>query len=64
MINFTEEELNEILRTFLYGSYPSILGDDNQPKRRKSIKTKIQKELTLISNNKISNDYWEGTRWD
>ena len=62
MINFSEEELNEILRTFLYGSYPSHLGDDDQPKRRKSIKTKIQKELTLISNNKISNDYWEEIR--
>ena len=62
MIKFTEEELNEILRTFLYGSYPSQLGDNDQPKRRKSIKTKIQKELTLISSIKISNDYWEGTR--
>ena len=62
MINFTEEELEEILDTFRYGSYRSYLGDNNQPKRRKSIKTKIQKELTLISNNKISNDYWEGTR--
>ena len=64
MINFTEDELKEIQRTFLYGSYPSQLGDNNQPKRRKSIKIKIQKELTLISNNKISNDYWEGTRWN
>ena len=45
MINFTTEELEEILRTFLYGSYPSSLGYDDQPKRRKSIKTKIQKEL-------------------
>ena len=62
MIKFTEEELNEILTTFLYGSYPSQLGDNDQPKRRKSIKTKIQKELTLISSIKISNDYWEGTR--
>ena len=45
MINFTKEELNEILRTFLYGSYPSQLGDNDQPKRRKSIKTKIQEAL-------------------
>ena len=45
MINFTKEELQEILRTFRYGSYPSQLGDDNQPRRRKSIKTKIVKEL-------------------
>ena len=45
MIKFTTEELEEILRTFLYGSYPSALGDNNQPKRRESIKTKIQKEL-------------------
>ena len=45
MIYFTQEELEEILRTFRYGSYPSQLGDDNQPKRRKSIKTKIVKEL-------------------
>tara|TARA_R100001509_G_scaffold132487_1_gene85980 strand:+ start:385 stop:528 length:144 start_codon:yes stop_codon:yes gene_type:complete len=45
MIKFTKQELEEILRTFRYGSYPSQLGDDEQPKRRKSIKTKIIKEL-------------------
>lgn len=45
MINFTEEELQEILRTFRYGSYPSALGDNEQSKRRKSIKTKIVEEL-------------------
>ena len=45
MIKFTKQELKEILRTFNYGSYPSQLGDDEQPKRRKSIKTKIIKEL-------------------
>jgi hypothetical protein len=45
MINFTKEELKEILRTFKYGSYPSTLGDNDQPKRRKSIKTKILQEL-------------------
>tara|TARA_B000000532_G_C18626245_1_gene302039 strand:+ start:242 stop:385 length:144 start_codon:yes stop_codon:yes gene_type:complete len=45
MIKFTKQELEEILRTFRYGSYPSQLGDDEQPKRRKSIKTKIVKEL-------------------
>ena len=45
MINFTVEELEEILRTFKYGSYPSSFYDDDQPERRKSIKTKILKEL-------------------
>ena len=45
MINFTKEELKEILQTFRYGSYPSTLGDNDQPKRRKSIKTKIVEEL-------------------
>jgi len=45
MINFTKEELEEILRTFRYGSYPSKLGDNDQPKRRKSIKTKIVEVL-------------------
>ena len=45
MINFDKEELNEILTTFLYGSYPSQLGDNDQPKIRKSIKTKIQEAL-------------------
>ena len=45
MINFTKEELEEILDTFRYGSYRSYLGDNNQPKRRKSITTKIVKEL-------------------
>jgi len=45
MINFTEEELQEILRTFRYGSYPSTLGDNDQPKRRQNIKTKIVEEL-------------------
>ena len=47
MINFTDNELKEILITFKYGSYPSHLQDDNQPKRRQSIKTKIEKELKL-----------------
>ena len=45
MIKFTKQELEEILRTFRYGSYPSQLGDNEQPKRRKSIKRKIIKEL-------------------
>ena len=45
MINFTNEELKEILQTFRYGSYPSTLGDNDQPKKRKSIKTKILQEL-------------------
>ena len=45
MINVTKEELEEILDTFRYGSYRSYLGDNDQPKRRKSITTKIVKEL-------------------
>ena len=48
MVYFNKEELNEILRTFLYGSYPSQLGDDDQPKRRKNIKIKIVEELKKI----------------
>tara|TARA_R100000458_G_C8145973_1_gene155382 strand:+ start:272 stop:415 length:144 start_codon:yes stop_codon:yes gene_type:complete len=46
MINFDKEELNEILKTFNYGSYPS--GDNDQPTIRKSIKTKITEELKKI----------------
>ena len=45
MIKFTQEELEEILRTFRYGSYPSQLGDNDQPKRRKSITSKILEAL-------------------
>lgn len=48
MINFNKEELEEIQRTFNYGSYPTYLGDKDQPKRRKSITTKIIEELKKI----------------
>jgi len=61
MINFSEDELKEILRSFKYGSYTSN-GDLKQLPRRLKIIKKLEKELTLISNNKISNDYWEGIR--
>ena len=61
MIYFNKEELKEILRTFKYGSYISN-GDPKQLPRRLKIIKKLEKQLTLISNNKISNDYWEGTR--
>ena len=61
MINFTEDELKEILRSFKYGSYTSN-GDSKQLPRRLKIIKKLEKELILISNNKISNDYWEGTK--
>ena len=44
-VDFTKEELEEILRTFHYGSYPSYLGDTEQPKRRWSIQDKIQEKL-------------------
>ena len=44
IVNFTKEELEEILRTFQYGSYPSS-GDNEQPKRRSSIRAKIQEKL-------------------
>ena len=63
MLNFTEDELKEILRSFKYGSYTSN-GDPKQLPRRLKIIKKLEKQLTLISNNKISNDYWEGTRWN
>ena len=48
MINFNKEELEEILDTFRYGSYRSYLGDNDQPKRRKNIITKITEELKKI----------------
>jgi len=48
MIYFNKKELEEILRTFLYGSYPSQFHDDDQPKRRKSITKKIKEELKKI----------------
>ena len=61
MINFTEDELKEILRSFKYGSYTSN-GDPKQLPRRLKIIKKLEKELTRIYNQEISNDYWEGTR--
>ena len=61
MINFTEDELKEILSSFKYGSYRSN-GDSKQLPRRLKIIKKLEKELTNIYNQEISNDYWEGTR--
>ena len=49
MINFTEDELKEILRSFKYGSYTSN-GDPKQlPRRLKIIKKQVLESISRLS---------------